>query len=362
MLGYGAIFFNNSLSVYYILVVVRGWKNHQLLPVRKWLFSAPVIAAFILAFAGIPYYSEDWVGCWIEPHPYTAENWIYFFGAMPVFLTTTFSTIAQIRVYFAVRAQLRKSSKWNINTVASGRQKHFSSSSSRAIDMSGKFSSSMHQASSMAPDGQWADKSTLSSANTAGRVGASCPRYFGVLCSDGAEATVFWQSFFYLAAYYICWLTLLLGIFRGGSQSFAFWCLLVTVAPLQGFFNALVYFRPRVMKYRREWLKKRRRQQKAKAQQKASASTNMTKPPPKHSNVISIPSTVPSSSSCYLDSVAEKGSRLGDDVERILDQPLKVEADEVDKKAMDEVGELPEENDDEGDAEPSLSEKFPSLI
>ena len=344
MLGYGAIFFNNSLSVYYILVVVRGWKNHQLLPVRKWLFSAPVIAAFILAFAGIPYYSEDWVACWIELPPYTAENWVYFFGALPILLTTLFSTTAQICVYFAVRSQLRKSSKWRIDNVAA------KTTPLRRIDMTGRLVFSKPPVSMVT-----AGQDTPSTATATGRIGPCLFRYFGVLCSDGAEATVFWQSFFYLTAYYICWLTLLVGIFWGDSQSFGFWCLVASLAPMQGFLNALVYFRPRVMKQRREWLKKRRNQQKSRTQENVSANTKMAEPSLNHSNTVSIRSTVPISFSSCIETNPETGCSLGDDLEGITPSVR----DDAGQQGNDEFG---EDKGEEEDDEASMSEKFPSLI
>merc|ERR1712048_155201 len=47
--GYGSGFFNNSLSIYYVLVVVYGWKDYQLKKVRPWLLGMPIILAIIEA-------------------------------------------------------------------------------------------------------------------------------------------------------------------------------------------------------------------------------------------------------------------------------------------------------------------------
>jgi hypothetical protein len=57
------------------------------------------------------------------------------------------------------------------------------------------------------------------------------------------ERAVFWQSLFYLAAFYLTW-PLSMTAYLDQSKLdhlFRYWLALVTIAPVQGFLNAIVY-------------------------------------------------------------------------------------------------------------------------
>merc|ERR1712232_314454 len=57
------------------------------------------------------------------------------------------------------------------------------------------------------------------------------------------------------------------------SQDFAFWMVLAILGPLQGFFNCLVYIRPRVAKwYRAKTLEKERKRKRLLKQQQTKVS------------------------------------------------------------------------------------------
>jgi len=61
---------------------------------------------------------------------------------------------------------------------------------------------------------------------------------------------VFWQSFWYLACFYVSWpiLLVIVSLPTGDLHSgFGFLCSAMFVAPLQGFLNAVYYFRQRIM-------------------------------------------------------------------------------------------------------------------
>merc|ERR1712232_257327 len=110
-LGYGSLYFNNSLAIYYVLVVVYGWKDYQLKKARPWLLGMPIILAFIEAFCAIPYYGQIWNGCFLRPQPYV-DNWAATgFTLIPLGPTAIFTTVCQIRVYWSVRTTVRKAQK-----------------------------------------------------------------------------------------------------------------------------------------------------------------------------------------------------------------------------------------------------------
>eukprot|EP00980_Cylindrotheca_fusiformis_P014189 scaffold3725_cov114-Cylindrotheca_fusiformis.AAC.6 len=230
MLGYGSLFFNNSLSVYYMLVVVYNWKEHQLQKARKWLLGLPVLASFGLAFGAIPFYQHDWVGCYIRPQPYTDHHAASGFTVAPIVLTSIVSTICQIRVYLSVRATVRKALKWSMDRRI--RQGSTRWQSERSLNINGD-------------DQQSLDTPRKSCCQDA------------ILLQDNAESAVFWQSTFYLTVYYLCWPILAYAMQNAESQDFAFWLAVGAIGSMQGFLNCLVYVRPRFM----QWRRARRKQQ-----------------------------------------------------------------------------------------------------
>ena len=239
MLGYGSGFFNNALSSYYVLVVVRGMKGVQLQRFQKYLLGIPLLCAFTLAFAGIPYYAPAWVGCYIVPYPYNDSQEMMGFAVFPILLTSIISTSCQIRVYLKVRSQVRTSLKWKFSKGLS---------KLRLNGSQAKFGSK----------GNIAAKGRKEEKKEKGR------NSFAILLSTNAESAVFWQSFFYLAAYYTCWPILVVGILHPTNPNFSFWAALAFIGPLQGFLNCLVFVRPRIMKWRRERIKARETRQKKK--------------------------------------------------------------------------------------------------
>lgn len=187
MLGYGSGFFNNSLSIYYILVVVRGWKGAKLQKAHKWLLGTPVVCALTLAFAGIPFYAPSWVGCYIVPYPYNDSKEIYGFAIFPIILTSVVSTSCQIRVYFKVRAQLRASLKWNVTKGLGNLRFNLSHP---------QLGGSKNNVNTEGGDPQEAQKKP----KTSEKFRKSLNLRKSNLLSTNAEAAVFWQSFFYLLA------------------------------------------------------------------------------------------------------------------------------------------------------------------
>jgi hypothetical protein len=68
------------------------------------------------------------------------------------------------------------------------------------------------------------------------------------------EQTVFWQCVFYLGAFYLTWPIQIIGSFYAGKDimPYWFWCLVFGLSPMQGFWNFVVYTRPRLLTYLRE--------------------------------------------------------------------------------------------------------------
>lgn len=263
MLGYGSGFFNNSLSIYYVLVVVYSWKEFQLRQARPFLLIVPVVCAMVLAFGGIPFYDSAWVGCWLLPRPYT-DDWSAFgFSFGPVITTSIISTACNIRVYWSVRSTVRKGQQWSMEHRLKQRSEKDKYTYNAPSNNTSQFSIPTPPQEKPQREEEEAKKNDFS---------CNCCKN-SPLFQDNAEAAVFWQSAFYLTAYYLCWPILLVGVTNADSQNLGFWIALSILAPLQGFFNMLVYIRPRFGKWRRaKKMEKERKRKLLEKQQKAKIS------------------------------------------------------------------------------------------
>eukprot|EP00980_Cylindrotheca_fusiformis_P030169 scaffold24508_cov132-Cylindrotheca_fusiformis.AAC.3 len=254
MLGYGSGFFNNSLSIYYVLVVVYNWKDHQLQNTRKWLLSLPVFASMCLAFGAIPFYQHDWVGCFIRPQPYTDHRAATGFSIGPIVFTTVVSTVCQIRVYLSVRSTVRKALRWSMD--------HRVRQGSARWQSQGSFNPQTN-------DQQGSDSPRKSCCQDA------------ILLQNNAESAVFWQSTFYLAVYYLCWPILAYAVENAETQNFGFWVAVGAIGSIQGFLNCLVYVRPRFV----QWRRARRKQQVKQRNRKSSDATIASRPRPASNSI-----------------------------------------------------------------------------
>jgi hypothetical protein len=199
------IFYNLSLSVYYVLVINYGYRESQLKSVRKFL-HLPTVLGIALAFAGIPYYDDFLWICHI-PSPPVGQSYLSNDVLVLVPFTTSIglSAIAMFMVYIKVLRQTRSANRWRFG------------------------------------DGGGAN---------------------GKLARK-----VFWQAFFFVVALYGSWPISLLAIYSGNDGKinglYWFFVLTFTLAPLQGFFNFFVYFRPGLVRYFKQRRRRRRRQQNA---------------------------------------------------------------------------------------------------
>lgn len=265
MLGYGSGFFNNSLSIYYLLVVVYGWKDYQLRKVRPYLLTVPIVCAMILAFSAIPFYDSVWLGCFIVPRPFVDDWAAIGFSFGPIIFTSIISTACQIRVYWSVRTTVRKAQQWSMDLRLKQR-----SEKDKYTYNAPPSNTSQFITPALADQRQREKEEEEKTKKREFR--CNCCKNSPLL-QDNAEAAVFWQSGFYLFSYYLCWPVVLVGLANAESQDFVFWMVLAILGPLQGFFNCLVYIRPRVAKwYRAKTLEKERKRKRLLKQQQTKVS------------------------------------------------------------------------------------------
>ena len=182
--------YNVSLSLYYTLIIRRNWPMHKMKKLEKCLHIVPVSFGLITAILAV---SLNLIGdanwdCWIEPQ-YAAYQWGFFFGPLMLSLGTTCFLL--MRVYLHVKTTEKKTAKW---------------------------------------------------------------RQAG---SKSYTKTIMLQNRLYAISFIVAWLlptiARIIQLFKP-SHNIPNWYLVAcgTVIPVQGFFNAIVYFRLRYQKYSRQ--------------------------------------------------------------------------------------------------------------
>jgi hypothetical protein len=213
-LGYTSIFYNMSLSFYFLLVVRYGMRENQLKKLQLWFHIPALIVGFALAFGGIPFYANDFWGCYIPPPPLVEDyRYIVIFAVVPICTAIAILTVNTGLVYWAVRKQMIAARKWRINIKPKTPSLAESLASSTNPDASGR-SSEMRQT-----------------------------------VIQKMERQTFWQALFYLGAFYLTWPILVASNLNSNAGTvYPFMIIVFTLAPLQGFLNFLLYARPRIQK------------------------------------------------------------------------------------------------------------------
>ncbi len=104
--------YNVSLAIYYLLVIVKGWKETRVKKIEKYLHALPICLGFGTAFAalGLKLYKSAVFLCWIGIE-YGISRLAFMYAevwAMMIFLPICMSII-----YFHVLKQERKLDKYS---------------------------------------------------------------------------------------------------------------------------------------------------------------------------------------------------------------------------------------------------------
>ena len=94
---------------------------------------------------------------------------------------------------------------------------------------------------------------------------------------------VFWQAVFYMGSFLMCWPIYYIAAFRVLEKwdKYGFWVAVVVLFPLQGFWNAFVYFRLRIVQY---FQQRKRRRREAKQAANSAATSSSLQPSTTHRN------------------------------------------------------------------------------
>lgn len=188
-MGTIAAFINVSLAVYYFFVIQKGWGDTRIMEIRHWFFLVPVVVGLAFACAGL--YNIETGQSNYEMLFFWCNNGAKYWPDIPVLLAIFFTTCTMASVYYDVW-KTEQASKRSANNNSAGTAQQ-----------------------------------TMSS-------------------------KIFWQSVWYLSSFYVTWVPyIVLQLIWATGQGYTSygWILLATMlVPLQGFWNAIVYFRRRAKK------------------------------------------------------------------------------------------------------------------
>ena len=207
-LGFAGMFFNVSLTLFYVLTIAHGWTESRMRRIRVYLLAIPFTMGLVLACAGIPAYVALGHVCWLPSIFITGSFgftplYSIFIGVVPICVAIAIITLMQARIFYFVRQSEQKMLKWRF--------------SRRKLDTNDSKNATMSMTE--------------------------------------REKKVFWQSALYVCSFYITWPVVLTSLlikpdryedplsaaYKVASAATFLW-------PLQGFFTCIIYFRPRIMK------------------------------------------------------------------------------------------------------------------
>lgn len=225
-LSMASLAYNVSLTMYYYMCIVLGWRDGKLKSKVKYLHAAPILLGLGLAFAGIPFYGTVLTFCHV-PSPPLHDSWapVRWLKIIPILAAITICTIVLFLVWLRVHLHARKSSDWDF-------------SSDTPAPETG------HE---MQRQSCWTtlfkDKSTLT-------------------MLQRVEHSAMWQALDYVVIVYVSWISKLV-LAKKGEPTYKVYCIVAFLIPLHPFLNAINYFRPRLQRRCRRHPFFRRRNERA---------------------------------------------------------------------------------------------------
>ena len=220
--GISSSFYNASLSIYYVLVIRYGWKEHQIQRIEPLLHGIPILWALGTSIAGLPlniFGNANLWWCWISPKQ-DVYRWSFFYG--PLWLMIVIVTVNCLVILLYVRRTEQASDKYSFESQETARtQMHGNGGEEHGSNT----------------DRRQALRRTQSSTDL------TLTRKIAV------------QSFLYAGAFYLNWFALSLTRLLQTTTGKVYFPLLLIASitvPMQGLPNFIVYLRPMFLKMRRE--------------------------------------------------------------------------------------------------------------
>ena len=111
----GALGFNVVLSSYYVLVIVKNYREWHFQSLRKWFLVVPIVIAVGMACAGIPFYNYVLIYCHIPPYPVAPDQTqIALFVLVPIAFAWFVCSVNMARIFWVVRKQSITAERWRL--------------------------------------------------------------------------------------------------------------------------------------------------------------------------------------------------------------------------------------------------------
>ena len=250
-----SICYNATLSLHYLLTIRYGWSEQNMRGIELWLHLMPLVIGWGVAIPGLPlnYYNPTATGCNLTAYPFGCKRrggctrgdkalryrLLLFFGIL--WTTFGFLVICMTLIYASI-------AKVNQSTVS--------------LSTPQEDSSHLQQSAPTAPieNSEWQrESSSLRRGLSLGRL----KREFAT------------QALLYCIAFAITW------VFGTLATIFVEWTevpiympvvfLNAILSPLQGFWNAFIYVRPRYLRYRKKQKMERIRQDRSNSDSRLSS-------------------------------------------------------------------------------------------
>jgi len=250
-LGYTGALYNMVLSIYYLLIIRFGMSETQVRRYKVWFHVPVLIVGFGLAFAGIPFYDNIEFFCHIQL-PFkietakgfvsisnaTDETPVNIFSLIPISMVMIVGGVNMIIIYYHVKKQDKAANKWRFTARDSTRSTNAAAEEVAAAVQEGG------RRASFAKSKDFMRGSMPRVSFSASRDARSTRRIQNRLTDS-----VFWQAIFYMGTFFLCWPIYYVSIFNRYHvwRNYGFWIALLILYPLQGFLNAIVYFRRRML-------------------------------------------------------------------------------------------------------------------
>ena len=208
----GSIFYNLMLSTFYVLVIVKNFREVQLQSLLKWFHAVPIGLALGLAFGGLPFYREILLCCHFAPPPLGNRMESDGLFILPVSIVLLGSIFNMGWIYWTVLKQSQIAQKWRLHSTAKHyeeRQRNSAPPSSEMtigprINNPGKNRTTVflhhHEASA-----------------------ANLPSRRLRIGRGGTERVILWQAVFYMISFLSMLPMYYVALIDGGMLSYGFW-------------------------------------------------------------------------------------------------------------------------------------------
>mmetsp|Transcript_8492 Transcript_8492/g.18469 ORF Transcript_8492/g.18469 Transcript_8492/m.18469 type:complete len:363 (+) Transcript_8492:2-1090(+) len=238
-LGLGAPFYNLCLAIYYYLFIVKNIRPSRNL--ERCMHLVCFLFAFGTAIAGLATgmfgYAAFW--CWITVE-YNIFRYFFFHG--PIWIIITSIAIIMSSIFYDLKKQEKRQRRWGMGKFKQNACNSPGQDSARKGTAQGATNNSNE------------DGTNKNQGSTATNGMKRKNKSRSTRASDNVKS----QAFLYVGSFILTWffLTIVRAMETAGQiDSVPYWLTLagVTLFPIQGFFNFLIYIRPRYNQHRKQY-------------------------------------------------------------------------------------------------------------